>query len=82
MANARKQKVGPADALKLARSCKRVIVVKGGKVARFDMSKQVKTTELVAAMLGPTGNLRAPSMRIGSTLLVGFNEPAFREAQS
>lgn len=28
-------------------------------------------------MLGPTGNLRAPTVRAGATLLVGFNEDAY-----
>ena len=30
-------------------------------------------TTLLAAMLGPTGRLRAPTLRIGNTLLVGFD---------
>ena len=30
-------------------------------------------------MLGPTGNLRAPTIRSGSTLLVGFNEAQYEE---
>jgi hypothetical protein len=25
-------------------------------------------------MLGPTGNLRAPTLRVGRTLVVGYNE--------
>ena len=37
------------------------------------------TDDVVDAMLGPTGNLRAPTLRVGSTLLVGFNEDAYRE---
>jgi len=32
---------------------------------------------LLAHMLGPTGNLRAPAIRVGKTLLVGFNEDAY-----
>ena len=28
-------------------------------------------------MLGPTGNLRAPTVRCAGTLLVGFNEEQF-----
>jgi hypothetical protein len=28
-------------------------------------------------MLGPTGNLRAPTIRRGKTVIVGFNEDAF-----
>ena len=33
--------------------------------------------ELVEAMLGPTGNLRAPTLRLGKTWIVGFGEPAW-----
>jgi len=28
-------------------------------------------------MLGSTGNLRAPTIQVGSTLLVGFNEELY-----
>ena len=31
----------------------------------------------VEAMLGPTGNLRAPTIRRGKTVVVGFNEEAY-----
>jgi hypothetical protein len=29
-------------------------------------------------MLGPTGNLRAPTLRVGRTLIVGFDEETYR----
>jgi len=35
--------------------------------------------ELVDAMLGPTGNLRAPTIRKGKTVLVGFNQELFEK---
>jgi hypothetical protein len=34
--------------------------------------------ELIQYLLGPTGNLKAPTLRIGQTLLVGFNDDAYR----
>ncbi len=34
---------------------------------------------LLATLLGPTGNLRAPTARVGQTLLVGFSEEMYRE---
>ena len=37
------------------------------------------TDEFVEAMLGPTGNLRAPTIRRGKTLIVGFNETVFEQ---
>jgi hypothetical protein len=33
---------------------------------------------LLAHILGPTGNLKAPTLRKGTTLLVGFSEEAYR----
>jgi hypothetical protein len=34
---------------------------------------------VVDAMLGPTGNLRAPTARVGKTVIVGFHEEAYDE---
>jgi hypothetical protein len=33
--------------------------------------------DVVDAMLGPTGNLRAPTVRAGKIVIVGFNEEVF-----
>ena len=33
--------------------------------------------EVVAKMLGPTGNLRAPTLRVGRTTIVGFDEATY-----
>lgn len=30
-------------------------------------------------LVGPTGNLRAPTLRLGKTLVVGFNEQMYDE---
>lgn len=44
----------------------------------FDLAKDPPSAaDLAAAVLGPTGNLRAPSLRIGKTWLVGFSEQAY-----
>ena len=34
---------------------------------------------VLARLMGPTGNLRAPTARVGTTLMVGFNEEAYAE---
>ena len=52
-----------------------MIVAKGRKVAEFAGGKA--TSEVVGAMLGPTGNLRAPTLRKGKTVLVGFHDEVF-----
>jgi len=49
-------------------------------VTTFDMPANAPDDEtLLAAMLGPTGNLRAPTIRRGRVLIVGFNEDAYRD---
>jgi arsenate reductase-like glutaredoxin family protein len=80
MVDATKQKQGKAEALQLAKSVSKVIVAKGKKVVSFDMKKDAPDDEtLIAHLLGPTGNLRAPTIRKGKTLFVGFNEDAYQE---
>jgi hypothetical protein len=57
-----------------------VIVGRGRKVVVFDMKKPPPDDEtLLAHVLGPTGNLKAPTLRLGNTLLVGFSEEAYRQ---
>jgi len=63
----------------MARAASRVIVAKGKKVTEFKPGGKA-TADLLAAMLGPTGNLRAPTARAGKTVLVGFNEDAYKDA--
>ena len=58
--------------------CGKVIVAKGRKVQSFPGGKASK--EIVDALSGPTGNLRAPTMRVGKTLLVGFDESSYADA--
>lgn len=50
-------------------------MAKGRKVSEFPGGKASR--EVVDAMLGPTGNLRAPTLRKGKTVLVGFHDEVF-----
>lgn len=80
LVDANKQKQGRAEALQLAKAASRVIVAKGKKVVSFDMKKDAPDEEtLLSHMLGPTGNLRAPTIRKGKTLYVGFSEDAYQD---
>jgi arsenate reductase-like glutaredoxin family protein len=56
----------------------RLVAMKGKKVESFDL-KSGLSNAAIAAMLGPTGNLRAPTLKVGKTVLVGFNESIFEE---
>jgi hypothetical protein len=71
------RKLARSDAAALAKQASKVIVAKGKKVNEFAGGKASKG--LVDAMLGPTGNLRAPTLRKGKTVLVGFNEELFEK---
>jgi len=70
------KKLQASDAKALLNNASKLIVAKGKKVSEFK-GKDAKGKDAVAAMLGPTGNLRAPTLRVGKTLLVGFNEETY-----
>ena len=73
-ANSRTQ-LGRDAALRLARAARRVIAMSRGTVTTFDMhNKPPDDAILLAHLVGPTGNLRAPCLRKGKMLLVGFDE--------
>jgi hypothetical protein len=71
------RKLAAKDAAALAVKASRIIVAKGKKVTEFPGGKAGKA--VVEAMLGPTGNLRAPTLRRGKTVLVGFDEEVFEK---
>ena len=53
-------------------------MAKGKKVLVFDMKKDPPApAELAKAVLGPSGNLRAPTAKVGKTFVVGFNDEAY-----
>lgn len=60
----------------LAKKARAIIVAKGKKVDEFKPGGKAPA-DVVAAMLGPTGNLRAPCLRVGKTVVVGFNEDLY-----
>src|SRR5256885_6253945 len=78
--DAGKQKHGRGEALALARSAGKVVVAKGKNVVTLDMKKDAPNDDTLAGyLLGPTGNLRAPTIRQGKTLYVGFSEQAYQQ---
>ncbi|GAB4136165.1 MAG: hypothetical protein Tsb009_03110 [Planctomycetaceae bacterium] len=79
--NATKEKKGADEALALAREASKIVVARGKKVVTFDMKKDKPDDEtLLKHLLGPSGNLRAPTLRRGKTLFVGFHEEEFAKA--
>jgi arsenate reductase-like glutaredoxin family protein len=53
-------------------------VAKGRQVIHLDLKREPPSRgELVKLLSGPTGNLRAPTLRKGRTLIVGFDEATY-----
>jgi arsenate reductase-like glutaredoxin family protein len=64
----------------MARQAQRLVAAKGKKVTILDCTQEQPSEAVLAALLlGPTGNMRAPTLRVGQTLLIGYNEQAFAE---
>lgn len=79
--NASKDRIGAKDALKLLDGVRKLVVAKGNKVVSFDLARNRPDDQtLIDHMLGPTGNLRAPTLRIGTTMLVGYNDEVYQSA--
>lgn len=72
------KKLQASDAKALLKAAGKLHVAKGKKLSDFNVASKV-SADAVAAMLGPTGNLRAPTLRIGKTVIVGFNEDLYTE---
>jgi hypothetical protein len=55
------------------------VAIRGNKVAVFDLKKgRPDDATLLAHLIGRTGNLRAPAVKVGTTFVVGFNPEAYR----
>jgi arsenate reductase-like glutaredoxin family protein len=57
-----------------------IYAAKGKKVVHVNLkTNRPDDDELVKLMLGPTGNLRAPTLQQGKTLVIGFNSELYSE---
>ena len=76
--DAKKQRFGAEEALPLLSGMTKMVVAKGKKVTEVNLKKDRPDDEALAKlMLGPTGNLRAPTIKVGKTVLVGFHEETY-----
>ena len=66
------------DAHKLLAAANELYVARGKKYVYFDLkSEKPDKATIEKLILGRTGNLRAPALRRGRKLIVGFNEEAY-----
>ena len=76
--DAKKTTLKEKEALALVQEVDEIYASKGKQVVHLDMRKdKPDKAALLGLLLGPTGNLRAPTLRKGRTLLVGFDEAAY-----
>ncbi len=72
--DAAKHKIGPEAIAGLFGRTGNVLVAKGQKILTFDRAaKDLDAAAFAAAVNGPSGNLRAPTLRFGNVWLVGFH---------
>ena len=76
--DARKEPLADTDAWKLLEGADEVIVGRGKKYLTFKPSKANKK-EILQNCLGRTGNLRAPALRIGKKIIVGFTAEMYEQ---
>ena len=77
--DARKQRYGAEDLAEVFAGAEEVLVAKGKtKVLRFS-PEELGSEDFAKAALGRSGNLRAPTIRVGKRFLVGYSQQAYEE---
>lgn len=62
----------------MAQKAQSIWAAKGKKQVKLKLS-EAQDEELTKAMVGPSGNLRAPTLKVGRRMVVGFQEALYRE---
>jgi arsenate reductase-like glutaredoxin family protein len=76
--DARKTTLREKEALALLGGVDEIYASKGKQVIHLDLRKdKADAATIRGLLLGPTGNLRAPTLRKGRTLIVGFDEETY-----
>jgi len=76
--NAGKDKIDKDEAWELIKTYKTVVIGKGKKFQKFEPVEENRE-EILKEAIGRSGNLRAPSIKFGDKLIVGFNDEMFEE---
>ena len=74
MQNATREPLEGHAALVILKGVTELIVAKGKRTLHFDLATEpLGDAALLKLLLGRTGKLRAPTIRTGNRLLVGYN---------
>lgn len=77
--DARKTRIDENEAWKLLKNARSVAVAKGKKVQVFAAVADEKDA-LLQQVMGPSGNLRAPTYRVEDRFVIGFNVDLYEDA--
>ncbi len=78
--DARKVRLGPSDLEPVLEGAKTLLVSNGRSVTSYDLTKRVPDrADMLARMIGPTGNLRAPTIRRNGLVVVGYHADSMGE---
>lgn len=78
--DARKTRIGPDDLSELFKDASKLLVSKGKQTVAVNMKKDVPDAdELAKLVLGRSGNLKAPTIRMGKTWIVGYGDYTWTE---
>ena len=78
--DAKKATIKGDAALGALKDVDELYVAKGKKLVHVDLKREKPPrAELLGLLLGPTGNLRAPTLRKGRKLMVGFDESTYKQ---
>ena len=76
--DAKKATITRQRALDVLDGVDELYATKGKKVIHVDLRREKPDrATLESLLIGPSGNLRAPTLRRGRTLLVGFDEATY-----
>ena len=77
--DAKKATIKGDAALGVLKNVDEIYAAKGKQIVHVDLRRaKPPKADLLAVLLGPTGNLRAPTLRKGRTLIVGFDEATYK----
>jgi len=77
--DAKKATIKGEAALGALKGVDELYVAKGKKIVHVDLKRdKPPRAELLGLLLGPTGNLRAPTIRKGHAMIDGFDEATYK----
>lgn len=78
--DARKQSYRGEEVWQLLAEAEKVYVAAGKEVLEFEPATADRNL-LLKKVIGPSGNLRAPAIRVGKVFYIGYNSETYKKLQ-